>query len=89
VSARSRDVAARHTKRFLSNAGAEKGWEVREDLKRVWYTDWHRVERAMHAFNHHSELSRFHESISQAHHGLNLLSGRAELRSQPAHVHVY
>ena len=27
-------------------------------LKQVWYTDWHRVERAMHTFNHQiDELS--------------------------------
>jgi hypothetical protein len=42
---------AGHTKRFVIK-GADKGWEVREEqdseiLKRVCYTDWHRVERAM------------------------------------------
>ena len=48
---------AGHTKRFVISASAEKGWEVREEqdsqvLKRVWYTDWHRVERAMQTFSH-------------------------------------
>ena len=46
---------AGHTKRFLIRASAERGWEVSEEqdstvLKRVWYSDWHRVERAMQAF---------------------------------------
>ena len=42
---------AGHTKRFtISQAGAE-GWEVRVEqdshvIRRVCYTDWHRVERA-------------------------------------------
>jgi len=42
---------AGHTKRFtISQAGSE-GWEVRveqdsEVVRRVCYTDWHRVERA-------------------------------------------
>jgi len=42
---------AGHTKRFtISQAGAE-GWEVREEqdshiTRRVFYQDWHRVERA-------------------------------------------
>ena len=43
---------AGHTKRFtISEAGSE-GWEVRveqdsEVVRRVHYTDWHRVERAV------------------------------------------
>lgn len=43
---------AGHTKRFtISEAGTE-GWEVRveqdsEVVRRVRYTDWHRVERAV------------------------------------------
>ncbi|HTI39294.1 MAG TPA: hypothetical protein VL484_17145, partial [Vicinamibacterales bacterium] len=46
---------AGHTKRFSISANTEHGWEVREEqdsevLKRVWYSDWHRVERAMQAF---------------------------------------
>jgi len=42
---------AGHTKRFtISEAGSE-GWEVRVEqdshvVRRVCYTDWHRVERA-------------------------------------------
>jgi hypothetical protein len=42
---------AGHTKRFtISQAGSE-GWEVRVEqdshvVRRVCYTDWHRVERA-------------------------------------------
>lgn len=46
---------AGHTKRFLVRSNAERGWEVREEqdstvVKRVWYSDWHRVERALQAF---------------------------------------
>jgi hypothetical protein len=43
---------AGHTRRFsISDAGSE-GWEVRveqdsEVVRRVCYTDWHRVERAV------------------------------------------
>jgi hypothetical protein len=43
---------AGHTKRFtISEAGSE-GWEVRVEqdsrvVRRVTYTDWHRVERAV------------------------------------------
>ena len=43
---------AGHTKRFsVSDAGSE-GWEVRVEqdshvVRRVCYTDWHRVERAL------------------------------------------
>jgi hypothetical protein len=43
---------AGHTKRFsISEAGSE-GWEVRVEqdsqvVRRVHYTDWHRVERAV------------------------------------------
>lgn len=44
-----------HTRRFSINKLREKGWEVRDEqddrvLKRVWYTDWHRVERALDRF---------------------------------------
>jgi hypothetical protein len=44
-----------HTRRFfILDAGIE-GWEVREEeddrvLRRVLYTDWHRVERAAAVF---------------------------------------
>jgi hypothetical protein len=45
---------AGHTRRFVvSEAGG--GWEIREEqdsqvVRRVHYTDWHRVERALSAF---------------------------------------
>ena len=45
-----------HTERFtIQDVGAD-GWEVREErdsevLRRVRYTDWHRVERALAWFS--------------------------------------
>ncbi|PYR73081.1 MAG: hypothetical protein DMF86_21510 [Acidobacteria bacterium] len=44
-----------HTQRFTIQAKGTDGWEVREErdsqvLRRVCYTDWHRVERALFAF---------------------------------------
>lgn len=46
---------AGHTRRFSINKTREDGWEVRDEhddcvLKRVRYTDWHRVERALELF---------------------------------------
>ena len=46
---------AGHTRRFSINKVREKGWEVRDEhdnrvVKRVCYTDWHRVERALELF---------------------------------------
>ena len=46
---------AGHTRRFTIHKSREKGWEVRDEqdnrvLKRVCYTDWHRVERALDLF---------------------------------------
>ena len=43
------------TRRFTISDAGESGWEVREEeddrlLKRVVYSDWHRVERARMAF---------------------------------------
>jgi hypothetical protein len=43
---------AGHTKRFSISQAGGKGWEVRveqdsEVVRRVYYTDWHRVERAV------------------------------------------
>lgn len=43
---------AGHTKRFSVTEAGSEGWEVRVDedshiVRRVCYTDWHRVERAM------------------------------------------
>ena len=44
-----------HVKRFLIQEMGHDGWEIREEqddqvLRRVCYTDWHRVERAMLGF---------------------------------------
>jgi hypothetical protein len=43
---------AGHTRRFSITEAGVLGWEVREEqdsrvVRRVCYTDWHRVERAM------------------------------------------
>ena len=43
---------AGHTKRFTISEAAQSGWEVLEEqdshvVRRVCYTDWHRVERAV------------------------------------------
>ena len=43
-----------HTRRFTISQAGRLGWEVRveEDstvVRRVCYTDWHRVERALNA----------------------------------------
>ena len=43
---------AGHTRRFSITEAGVFGWEVREEqdsriVRRVCYTDWHRVERAM------------------------------------------
>ncbi len=45
-----------HTRRFLIEEKGTGGWEIRveEDdavLRRICYTDWHRVERAMLGFS--------------------------------------
>jgi hypothetical protein len=45
-----------HTRKFTIQERGGEGWEVREEqddrvLKRVCYTDWHRVERALGIFN--------------------------------------
>lgn len=47
---------AGHIKRFIVSEAGSVGWEVRveldsEVLRRVCYTDWHRVERAMSAIS--------------------------------------
>ncbi|MGH9410618.1 MAG: hypothetical protein ACRD1V_14320 [Vicinamibacterales bacterium] len=47
---------AGHTRRFSISPLRETGWEVRDEhdnrvLKRVCYTDWHRVERALEMFS--------------------------------------
>jgi hypothetical protein len=43
---------AGHTRRFTISAEGGEGWEVRVEqdsrvVRRVCYTDWHRVERAV------------------------------------------
>jgi hypothetical protein len=45
-----------HTRKFSIQELGRDGWEVREEqddrvLKQICYTDWHRVERALHMFN--------------------------------------
>jgi hypothetical protein len=44
-----------HTREFSVDAAGDRGWEVREEqdqqiVKRIWVTDWHRVETAMMRF---------------------------------------
>jgi hypothetical protein len=46
---------AQQTRRFIITSFQTNGWEVRDEqdaqvLRRVQYTDWHRVERARMAF---------------------------------------
>ena len=46
---------AGHTRRFIIHVRGTEGWEVREEqdeeiLRRICYTDWHRVERALQVF---------------------------------------
>ncbi len=45
-------VQAGHTRRFIVAEAGSAGWEIREEqdsriVRRVHYTDWHRVERAL------------------------------------------
>jgi hypothetical protein len=45
-------VQAGHTRRFIVTKAGSSGWEIREEqdsriVRRVQYTDWHRVERAL------------------------------------------
>ncbi len=47
---------AGHRRRFSISERGKTGWEVRDVqdekvLKQVYYTDWHRVERAQQMFN--------------------------------------
>lgn len=46
---------AGHIRKFSISERGGQGWEVREIqddrvLKQICYTDWHRVERALHVF---------------------------------------
>ena len=47
---------AGHVRRFLINRLGREGWEVVEEqdrqvVKKIHYTDWHRVERAQSLFD--------------------------------------
>lgn len=47
-------IQAGHTRRFIVSEAGGAGWEVREEqdshvVRRIHYTDWHRVERALSA----------------------------------------
>jgi len=47
---------AGHTRTFIITDRSAAGWEVRDVqddqiLKQAYYTDWHRVERALSMFN--------------------------------------
>lgn len=62
-----------HIKRFLVLPAGERGWEVRVEqdsrvVRRVCYTDWHRVERALTLFSLQvSELAREGWQVSSPH----------------------
>ena len=62
-----------HTKRFSVSHAGNGGWEVREEqdsrvVRRVCYTDWHRVERALSLFSLQvSELAREGWQVSNPH----------------------
>ena len=52
-----------HIRRFTIRPVDASGWEVRDEtdgdvLKRVLYSDWHRVERAIAAFSKEAETLR-------------------------------
>jgi hypothetical protein len=52
---------AGHVARFVITRDAREGWEVREEhderiVRRTNYRDWHRVERAIQAFERQLEL---------------------------------
>ncbi len=47
---------AGHVRKFSIKKQGESGWEVQDVqdervLRQVYYTDWHRVERAVNMFN--------------------------------------
>ena len=47
---------AGHIRKFTITKFGDSGWEVRDQqdervLRLVYYTDWHRVERAVNMFN--------------------------------------
>jgi hypothetical protein len=80
---------AGHTDRVTITRSAA-GWDVRQErddevVRRVNYTDWHRVERALQLFERVASLDK---AIAEAHHGLDLASGRPELRSQASDMDV-
>ncbi len=52
-----------HTRRFTIRPVPTSGWEVRDEnddgvLKRVFYSDWHRVDRAIAAFAKEADTLR-------------------------------
>ena len=52
-----------HTRRFTIRPVPRSGWEVRDEndggvLKRVFVSDWHRVERAIATFSKEAETLR-------------------------------
>jgi hypothetical protein len=62
---------AGHTKRFTISEAGSDGWEVRVEqdshiVRRVCYTDWHRVERAALVMSlqvSELEASGWHETL--------------------------
>jgi len=66
-------VQAGHTKRFSITEAGGFGWEVTEEqdsaiVRRILYTDWHRVERALSAMTVRvSELQRAGWRLLQGH----------------------
>jgi hypothetical protein len=45
-----------HVKEFVVGEANDRGWEVREEqddevVRRMWMSDWHRVEQAMTRFS--------------------------------------
>jgi hypothetical protein len=78
-----------HTDR-VTITRSEAGWDVRQErddtvVRRVNYTDWHRVERALQLFERVASLDK---AVPEADHGLDLGAGRAEFGAQPSDVDV-
>ena len=93
-------TSAGHVNR-ITLTKSRTGWDVREErddtvVKRAHYSDWHRVERAIQdlGFRFTKTVKRnprslLHEPIAQPDDGFDLAAGRAELRPEPADVHVH
>ena len=78
-----------HTDR-VTITRSQAGWDVRQErddtvVRRVNYSDWHRVERALQLFD---RVALLDEAIAEAHDGLDLAAGRAELGPEPADMDV-